>query len=335
MAQHDFQTINPATYSGSDLAADLNSWVAAVISQHSGTSRPSYITAGMPWYDSANSQLKMYTGSTDNIIAQGNITTFGIQIIEAADADAVRTLLGVDIIDKSLYPTIANDVTDSDHDIVFGTGKIPDSLGAEIINLTSSLTKQIDAAWAAGSAAGGLFSGTVAADTDYACFLIVKDSDGSIDAGFDTSPTAANIPSGYTAYRRVGWVVTDASSNIIGFTQDGDYFRLKSQILEVNDTTPGTSANTLTTSGPQDVQGVFGGYLDHTTSVIVLISATTDDDNVPGADDNTLRVIGTDGLQQSEITVPIDSSRQIRYRSDVGTITSLRIFLRGWIDQRL
>lgn len=237
-------------------------------------------------------------------------------------------------VDKSLWPTLANDATDSEHDIVFSAGKISDSTGSQVINLTLALTKQIDAAWAAGSNVGGLFSGSVAADSVYGCFVIVKDSDGSVDCGFDTSETAANIPSGYTAYRRVGWVVTDASSNIIGFSQNGDNFRLKSQILEVNDASPGTSANTLTTNAPQSVYGVFGGYLDHTTSVIALIGATSDDDNIPGADDNTLRVIGTDGLQQSELLIPVDSSRQIRYRSSVGTITSLRIFLRGWIDQR-
>lgn len=93
MAQHDFQTIDPAVYSGTDLANDLNAWVLAVISSHSGATRPSYLPADGCWYDSANSALKFYNGTSDEIILKGNITAFGVSVVETADAAALRTLL--------------------------------------------------------------------------------------------------------------------------------------------------------------------------------------------------------------------------------------------------
>lgn len=104
--------------------------------------------------------------------------------------------------------------TDSDHDIDLGVGECADSTNTKILKLTSGLTKQIDATHAEGTDQGGMFTGTVAADTTYYFHIIRKDSDGSLDAGYDTSATAANIPTGYTDYRKLHEVTTDASANI-------------------------------------------------------------------------------------------------------------------------
>ena len=114
---------------------------------------------------------------------------------------------------------ILSNGTDSDHDIDIATGICRDTDDNYFMELTSELTKQLDATWAAGDDAGGLFSGSIAVDTWYHVFIIRNDSTGAIDGGFDTSVSAANIPSGYTAYRRIGSVLTDGSSNIIAFHQ--------------------------------------------------------------------------------------------------------------------
>jgi hypothetical protein len=107
--------------------------------------------------------------------------------------------------------------TDSDHDVDFAAGYARDSTDSANL-IGTALTKQIDAAWTAGDAAGGLFSGTVATTTTYYVFAIKKDSDSSVDYGFDTSSTAANIPSGYTYYRHLDTITTDGSANIEPFT---------------------------------------------------------------------------------------------------------------------
>jgi hypothetical protein len=346
MAQHDFTTINPATYSGTDLSSDLNSWVPAVTSSHSGASRPSYASVGLVWYDTTGSQLKFFNGSTDDIILKGAITAFGISVTETADASALRTLSDVyskaevdalvtpSAIDKSIWPTLSQ-AADADHDILFSSGRVNDSGGDKILDLSSGLTKQLDAIFAEGDNLGGLFLGAIAADTAYACFVIEKDSDGSIDAGFDTDPDAANIPAGFTAYRRIGWVITDGSSNIIDFVQDGDYFYYKDQILDVNDSSPGTTENIVSMSMPPSVQGVFGIDLNDTGSRQVLVTSTPQTDSVPSSTNNTLRVNAGGQIQSVEAVRETNASGQIRYRSSNATVDALRIYSRGWIDQRV
>jgi len=104
---------------------------------------------------------------------------------------------------------LSND-TDTDHDIQIGTGSCGDSTGEYLLALSSVLTKQIDANWAEGDDAGGFPSGlSLTADTWYHVFLIYKISALgviTIDGGFDTSTTAANLLSdatNYTRYRRI------------------------------------------------------------------------------------------------------------------------------------
>jgi hypothetical protein len=105
------------------------------------------------------------------------------------------------------------DTTDRDHDLVFiAPMHARDSTDTVNMRLTANMTKQIDAAWAAGNNAGGLFSGTVAASTTYHLFIIATAS-GDIDCGFDTDADAANIPAGWSYYRRIGSMRTDATSN--------------------------------------------------------------------------------------------------------------------------
>jgi len=102
---------------------------------------------------------------------------------------------------------IPSNDTDTDHDINITAGKARDAVDSFSINLASEITKQIDVDWVAGDDAGGFPSGlTLSADTWYHVFVIAK-TDGTTDAGFDTSLTATNLLSdatGYTKYRRVG-----------------------------------------------------------------------------------------------------------------------------------
>jgi hypothetical protein len=111
-----------------------------------------------------------------------------------------------------------NNAVDAAHDIDISVGETVDSTGQYLMHLDSVLTKHIDGPFNNGTDLGGMFTGSVAADTTYYMFLIRRDSDGLIDAGWDTSLTAANIPSGWTAYRLIDALITDGSANIIPWT---------------------------------------------------------------------------------------------------------------------
>ena len=121
--------------------------------------------------------------------------------------------------------------------IIVGVAK--DSTNTFNMTLASTFYKTLASTFSAGAGSsgspnGGLATGTVAALTWYHVFLIAKDS-GVTDIYFDTSVTAANIPSGWTYYRRIGSIKTNASSaNILPFTQTGGYFAWQNTLVEVN-----------------------------------------------------------------------------------------------------
>ncbi len=219
-----------------------------------------------------------------------------------------------------------------------GAGNATDSTSAFFMSL-SAITKNCAAAWAAGSGNGGNFAASSLTNTTwYHVFIIHKTSDGSIDAGIDTSVTAANIPAGYGAYRRIGSILTDGSAHIIAFNQYGDEFWWATSVLDVNVTNPGTSAVTRTLTVPTGVKvKVIGqaitdvntgarGYYSSLDSVdLAPAFATCVEDNFGGS--------VSDGA--ANFAVWSNTSAQIRSRSDAtGAGVVVLIRTRGWIDQR-
>lgn len=68
MAQSDFGTIDPSTTSGVQLANILSLFQTAVETNHSGTSRPAYVKAGMTWLNTTTASanvLNFWSGSID------------------------------------------------------------------------------------------------------------------------------------------------------------------------------------------------------------------------------------------------------------------------------
>lgn len=92
------------------------------------------------------------------------------------------------------------------------------------VSNTSAFTKNLNAAWAAGSGNGGRMSAAaLAANTTYHLHALQKDSDGSFDCGFDVSATAPTVPAGYTWVGRFDWCYTNTTPNaIVDYTQVGN-----------------------------------------------------------------------------------------------------------------
>ena len=137
---------------------------------------------------------------------------------------------------------LSNNITDVNNDIDIAAGFCYSS-GFTFSMSWAAMTKRLDASWSVGSNAGGLFSGTKAVSTTYHVFIIRKTSDGSIDAGFDTSVTALNKPTGYSAYRRLGSIMTNSSGNIVQFihTWQDKMFRLKTKTVVTSWQVPTTA----------------------------------------------------------------------------------------------
>ena len=234
--------------------------------------------------------------------------------------------------------------TDSDHDIDVAVGACRGADDDEDISLTSALTKQIDASWSAGNNAGGLSSSlTLSADTWYHMHAI--NVGGSADVGFDTSVTAANLVTDHsaTAYRRIGSVLTDGSSNIIAYTQIDSHFYWGVAVADVAATNPGTSAvlRTLTTPLGVKVKAMLGIGLDDSSTGIVVYALLTPPDVTDTAASANAFDIGlgsgsaTSLFSGASVEKHTDTSSQVRSRiSHSAADIVLRIVTHGWIDSR-
>lgn len=159
-----------------------------------------------------------------------------------------------------------SNATDTEHDITIAPGQFTLYNGSTYqgFNLSSAITKKIDANWSAGTNQGGFPSGlTLTASTMYYVFIIGK-SDGTVDVGFDTDSSATNLladATGYTFYRivRDNFVVfTDSSSNIRNFSISDNFLFYNDPPSDSNDTslTSGVAKTGTYTVAPNSV-GIF------------------------------------------------------------------------------
>ncbi len=242
-----------------------------------------------------------------------------------------RTLRG------HIYGLTLSNGTDATNDIDIAAGTATDNTDGSVMVLTSALTKQLDAAWAVGSAAGGLFSGSIA-NTTYAVCLILRTDTLVTDAGFDTSATCANKPAAYTKYRRIGYIVRTGAT-IIGFIQVGNRFDLKVPISSIDTTNPGTSAVSATlvnVPAAANLEARIGVGINTGAGggVSMLFTALDTTDTVPSNTVLNMRLTAS-GAGGGELLVRTNSTPAIRYRTDFsdGSVV-IRITTIGWVDQR-
>lgn len=136
---------------------------------------------------------------------------------------------------------ISNDGTDADHDLVIAAGVARDYSDSTILELTSSITKKIDASWTVGTNQGGLDTGSVAASSLYGIYLIKRSDTGVVDVliSLDTTPNLATgtKPTNYDKWRLIGVCWTDSSSNVSPMLQTGDVFEKFDFVHDIVDST--------------------------------------------------------------------------------------------------
>ena len=234
--------------------------------------------------------------------------------------------------------TIANNALDATNDIDFSAGKCADSTNVAYMG-ASALTKRLDAAWAVGTDQGGLFSGAIA-NTTYHCFIIMRPDTGVVDAGFDTSVTAANRPAAYTLYRRIGSIVRTGGA-IRPFVQDGDRFMwnvtsLPADVAQMVTKTKALTAMTLP-SGIR-VRGLF-------RLAIAVTTGSSQNENVlvyDGANANIaaeglfFRTATTDTVISTNVEQFTNTSAQVyvEITGNPSTLNTTSVSTAGWVDTR-
>lgn len=178
-----------------------------------------------------------------------------------------------------LYGLTTAYVSTTSFSVAAGTAASEGSASVSLLRLTSSLTKTLSA-WAAGTGAGSLDTGTIAATTWYHVHLISSADGATVDVLLSLSATAPTMPSGYTGRRRIGSIKTNISAQITTFVQAGNRFRWAAQVLEADVINQGTAAITRTLAGvPTGVVvfadllvGIYGGssYGQHLVTPLSL-----------------------------------------------------------------
>jgi len=285
---------------------------------------------------------KKYVDDADALLLPlaGGTMTGGL-VLSGEPSAALHAVPMRDLVSQIGGLVLANNGSDANNDIDIAAGAAADSTNAYMLRLSSTMTKRMDASWAAGTNQGGMFTGSESASTWYHVCLIRADADGSIDAGFDTSTTCANKPAGYTAYRLIGSVYNDGSSNLKAFyateTAGGGVKVLwTTPPLDVNLT------NTLTTAARTDTLTVPTGYVvearinaflfDAGSSVQAYISSPNASDQAPAQTASPLATLNAAAgdVVFMPMTVLTNTSAQIRARGNIATADNYRVATLGW-----
>lgn len=297
--------------------------------------------AGSTTAAQARTALGISEGATFTDTTLDGDTTIDGDVLITGDAilgtstPAMWSIRGLDVNSNSSDPT---------HDIDISAGSTGDSTALGIISLSSTMTKRMDAAWAAGTGNGGMFTGSMSANATYHLHLIKKDSDGTIDAGFDTSITAVNRPAGYTMYRRRASIKVTSGNAIRTFVNHfQNYFRFTGTPIDDYNVGPvgATTAITITLNLPTGLilrphlqmqytsalsggqQGMFGSSLDETD---VVVDATRNHSYV-----NAATLVGPAGITDS---ISTNTSAQMRVRTNQST-GQIVVFSTGFYDENL
>jgi hypothetical protein len=215
---------------------------------------------------------------------------------------------------------------------------------------TSGTFKTLGAApWVEGAGNVGNFSGSnQAVDTWYHAYLIEKDSDGTVDMGFDTSATSPTVPAGWSNPRRIGSFLTNStgSGEVVDFVQNGDLFYwTATPAQDVTDTTIAAGGNVtaaFTVPAGVRVTPILHVYNDITNGSIGLIQSpdiNAGASDVPGptpAIGNFGNELGANTRVHEVSDIVTNTSRQLHYAVDTGSSgqNTIHISVMGWYDLR-
>lgn len=214
--------------------------------------------------------------------------------------------------------------------------------------LAATMTKSLSA-WSAGSGAGSLDTGTIAAGTSYHLHLIGNPTTGATDILLSLSPSAPTMPTGWVGRRRIASCMTNASAQLVAWKQFGDEFLLLDQVRDYlaapQTTSPVLQHVTVPTGVNFEAMLTVGISSGTTPGVAVCInSPEVNAPSVPTA--NTTASLGTGtltigaimamgGWPMTSLRVRTNTAANVRRTmSAAGASDILLIQTAGWVDTR-
>jgi len=215
-------------------------------------------------------------------------------------------------------------------------GVMPDSTKTVAMVLPAALSKNTGP-WNVGSGTGALDTGTIAINTWYNVFEIIRPDTGVVDACISTAAapnlTTGNIPTAYTKFNLIGSMKTNASGQWVKFTQLGESILWDQQVQDFasNISTSQVLIPLSVPPGRQVEARIQGLFTNPASGVFALFTSPDQADSAPSAT-NFSMVTGTAGVNISfDLRVRTDASRQIRTRSTAAT-TTIWINTYGWVE---
>lgn len=273
------------------------------------------------------------TGAGTNFTAECPVGT----IISIPGAYYACTVLSVSS-DTSL--TLSNAVTKSysgckayTNKVSFSSGVcLDDTLNVKII--ASAMTKTLSA-FSSGTNNGMLDTGSCAASSKYAVFVISK-ADGTSDYLASLSKTSPIMPTGYVYKRRIGWILTNPNGHIITFVfnSDASSFIFTNQILDLSIYSPVPTYTDLSISCPPNkvpllLIAAYPGSNQNTELDLM--------DKVSGVVTSVLSPAGTNcySFLETALRIKTDSDSKIWYKLTGAASIGGYVFTQGFIDRRL
>jgi len=253
---------------------------------------------------------------------------------------ATNVLLGQTYLPNLI--TVSNGA-DSDHDIDFSAGNFIFSDGSGQAVITGTRTKKIDTVYGIGTGAGGLDTGTVAADTIYYMFAIYNPTTDFADGLFSLSSASPTLPSGYTKFRRIAALMTDGSANIRTGTYIHNSYNSYDFFYDVDVTdyyvsSPSTSTNTSLALSVPSVSGVIAKVMcvgRTGTSASDALDVDFGHNNQTLVADKTIEILGDASRYASIIdNIPcVDADATIKYSIFTSAVArSLAFLTKGWSE---
>jgi len=239
---------------------------------------------------------------------------------------------------------LSPDAGDPDADVNVTAGKARDATDVTNMDLAAEITKQIDAAWSAGDDAGGMDTGSVAASTLYAVWLIKDQTNELVDVLISLSFSAPTMPTNYTFKRLIGAVKTDATSDIIPFLHSGDEFVYvgnagtpQPEDLLDSTITAGTWETATLGSVPPlcvaDINVSLSNLTETATVGTLYLRTTPTSSHVVGLQTvwASIRTSGTFDVVGTRGRIVVDASQQIDYAAtETGGTATVRLYVMGF-----
>src|SRR5690606_25924527 len=252
--------------------------------------------------------------------------------LSSSEQDQARANISAPLKGHIYGLTLSNNTTDATNDIDITAGEAAsDATAPMLMTLASGITKRLDGSWAVGSGNGGLDTGSIA-NTWYYVWLIMRSDTGVVDALFSTSAASPTMPANYDHKRLIGAIYrTGGAINL--FTQYVREFVWDSPVTDFSSGSVGTSGALVTltvppVAGTKAKVGVFLSNSNGGNAWVRAASVANDAVDTANADISIFAL--QSGRATSELHIPVNSSGQVRYRSDGSSVGLFRIMTKSF-----